>query len=54
MKVPAYCGVRVRIRVLGPIFRTLFMVRVRVRIIIGYETTLNMSTAVRIILRTVK
>ena len=50
----ADCGLRIRVRVSGPTFNTLFMVRVRVRVISGYDVTLNMSTAVRIILQTVK
>ena len=37
---------RIRVRVSGPTFDTLFMVRVRVRVISGYDVTLNMSTPV--------
>ena len=48
------CGLRIRVRVSGPIFDTLFMVRVRVRVISGYDVTLNMSTAVRIKLQSEK
>ena len=33
-----------RVRVSGPTFDTLFMVRVRVRVISGYDVTFNMST----------
>ena len=42
----ADCGLRIRVRVSGPTFDTLFMVRVRVRVICGYDVTLNMSTPV--------
>ena len=45
--------VRVRVRVSGPTFDTLCMVRVRFRVIIGYGVTLNMSTAIGIQLQTV-
>ena len=45
---------RIRVRVLGPTFDTLFMVMVRVRVIFGYDVTLDMSTAVRIKLHTLK
>ena len=48
------CSFRIRVRVSGPTFNTLFMVRVRVRVISGYDVKLNMCTAVRIILQTVK
>ena len=43
----ADCGLRIRVRVSGPTFNTLFMVRVRVRVISGYDVMLNMCTAVR-------
>ena len=39
---------RIRVRVSGPTFDTLFMVRVRVRVICGYDVIINMCTAVRI------
>ena len=45
---------RIRVRVSGPTFNTLFMVRVRVRVISGYDVNLNMFRAVRIILQTLK
>ena len=38
---------------MGPTFDTLFIVRVRFRVIIGYDVTLNISTAVSIILQSV-
>ena len=38
---------------MGHSFNTLFIVRVRVRVICGYDIKLNMSTAVSIILPTV-
>ena len=44
----------IRVRVLGPTFNTIFMVGVRFRVIKAYDVTLNMSTAVRIILQSVK
>ena len=44
----------IRIRVSDSTFNTLYMVRLRFRVISGYDVTLNMSTAVRIILQTVK
>ena len=44
---------RIKIGVSGPIFDTIFMVRVRARVISGYDVTLNISTAVRIQLQTV-
>ena len=47
-------GLRIRVRVSGPIFNAIFMVRVRVRVINGYDVKLNMCTAVRIILQSVK
>ena len=37
---------RIKVWVSGPTFDTLFMVRVRVRVISGYDVTLNMSTPV--------
>ena len=40
--------IRIRVRVSGPTFDTLFMVRVRVRVICGYDVIINMCTAVRI------
>ena len=40
----------IRVRVSGPTFDTLFMVRVRIRVICGCDVMLNMSTEVRIIL----
>ena len=45
----------IRVRVSGPTFNIFFMVRVRVRfrVICGYDVMLNMSTAVRIKLQTV-
>ena len=52
----ADCGLGIRVRVSGTTFNILFMVRVRVRVrfICGYDVMLNMSTAARIILQTVK
>ena len=41
-------GFRIRIRVSGPTFRTLFIVRVRVRVISGCDVIINMCTAVSI------
>ena len=45
-----------RVKVFGPIFRILFMVsvRVRVRVISGYNVIINMCTAVHIQIRTPK
>ena len=40
----------IRVRVSGPTFDILFMVRVRFRVICGCDVMLDMSTAVRIIL----
>ena len=37
---------RIRVRVSGPTFNTLFKVRVRFRVISGYDVMLNMSTGV--------
>ena len=50
----ADCGLGIRVRVSGPTFNALFMVRVRVRVISGYDVNLNMFRAVRIILQTLK
>ena len=43
----------IRVMVSGPIFNTLFRFRVRVRVIIGYDVTFNISTGVRIKLQIV-
>ena len=48
------CGLRIRVRVSGPTFNVLLMVRVRVRVECGYDVTLNMSTAARVVLQTAK
>ena len=44
---------RIRVRVSGPTFNTLFMVRVRVRVISYCDVTFNMSTGVPIKLQAV-
>ena len=44
----------IRVRVSGPIFRILFMVRVRVRVIIGCAVIFNMSTCALIKLQSVQ
>ena len=38
--------IRIKVNVLGPSCDTLFMVRVRIRVISGYDVTLNISTPV--------
>ena len=39
--------IRIRVRVLGPTFDTLFMLRVSVRVICCYDVIINMCTPVR-------
>ena len=44
----------IRVKVSGPTLHILFMVMVIFRVISGYDVTLDLSTAVRIQLQTVK
>ena len=44
-------GLRIRLRIFGPTFNTLYIIRVRVRVISGYDVKMSMCTAVLIILQ---